>query len=79
MEFLKELLGEELYTQIESKINEHKGSESHNHNHKAYKVAETVWNHICKVEAVPDVVELSDNTAYEHKEHETEVNKLFFE
>lgn len=28
MEFLKELLGEELYSQIESKINEHNGNES---------------------------------------------------
>lgn len=28
MEFLKELLGEELYSQIESKINEHNGNEA---------------------------------------------------
>jgi hypothetical protein len=28
MEFLKELLGEELYSQIEAKINEHNGNEA---------------------------------------------------
>ena len=32
MEFLKELLGEELYKQIESKINEHNGNEANKEN-----------------------------------------------
>lgn len=32
MEFLKELLGEELYKQVESKINEHNGNEANKNN-----------------------------------------------
>lgn len=32
MEFLKELLGEELYSQVESKINEHNGNEANKEN-----------------------------------------------
>ena len=32
MEFLKELLGEELYKQVESKINEHNGNEANKDN-----------------------------------------------
>ena len=32
MEFLKEVLGEELYKQVESKINEHNGNEANEDN-----------------------------------------------
>ena len=51
------------YIPTGGKVNQHKCSVSHNHNYKADKIAETVRNHICKVEAVPNVVELTDNAA----------------
>ena len=51
--------------------------ERHYDYYKAYQIAEPVVDHVREVEAVPDIVELTDNKAEEHEQNKSEAGELF--
>ena len=51
----------------------------HHNYHKAYEIAEAVGNHICEVESVPDIVELTDNEAQSEENEKSAAEEFFSE
>ena len=61
------------------RIDRRERAERHNDQDEADQEAEAVRDHVSEVEAVPDVVELTDNAAEEHEENQSHADDLLSE